>query len=66
MKGSILKLSEENIRLYLYNLKEEIDVSNKTPKSQTVKEKADIFNYTIECIHQKPHKVNEQKKHHIK
>lgn len=35
MKGSILKLSEENIRLYLYNLKGEIDVSNKMPKSQT-------------------------------
>lgn len=46
MNVSILKLSEENIRLYLYNLKEEINVLQKMPKSQTIKEKADTCNYT--------------------
>lgn len=60
MNVSILKLSEENIRLYLYNLKEEINVLQKMPKSQTIKEKADTCNYTVECAHQNPHKVNKQ------
>ena len=47
MKGNILKLLEENIRLYLYDFRERKDLLNKMSKEEKEnhKEKLDIFNH---------------------
>lgn len=39
MKGNILKLLEENIRLYLYDLREGKDLLNKISKEQTIRKR---------------------------
>lgn len=56
MKGNILKLLEENIRLYLYDFRERKDLLNKMSKEQTIRKSltySTTLNYKIN-VSQKP------------
>ena len=59
MKGNILKLLEENIRLYLYDLRERKDLLNKMSKEQTIRK-------SLTCSTMLNYKMNVSVKNHYK